>query len=361
MTSFGIHPSARRTIGSSHASATRRAAVLLQLVIGWLPIWALFTALILSAHDTTPFRAGLVGLRMIVTAAPLALLVPRITHRVPWPRPFRLSFILIHLAAAALFASGWVLTNSALESVLQWRLVIAVGYSVGPFLVLGVWIYVMITSVLYATQATERALMAEAMAAKSQLAALRSQLNPHFLFNALHTVVHLIPKEPARAAHAAEQLAGLLRSTLEDEQELVTLGEEWSFIERYLQLESLRFGDRLVVVERLAEDSLDTLIPHFALQTLVENAVRHGATPNVLATTVTVGSRVDEGVLELRVHDDGPGVVPGAGAGSEGTGLERLRERLHALYGAHARLTVETGNGDGFTGMLRIPVLEPGE
>src|SRR4026208_1160253 len=100
----------------------------------------------------------------------------------------------------------------------------------------------MVSGVVYASEATERASKAEAIAARSQLAALRAQLNPHFLFNALHTVVQLMPVDPKGASRAAEQLAGLLRVTLEQDRDLVLLAEEWSFVEKYLELESLRFG-----------------------------------------------------------------------------------------------------------------------
>jgi LytS/YehU family sensor histidine kinase len=124
--------------------------------------------------------------------------------------------------------------------------------------------------VSYATSATERAARAEAEASRAQLSALRSQLNPHFLFNALHTIVQLIPREPARAAQAAEQLGGLLRDTLEEDRDVVALAEERAFVERYLAVQRLRFGDRLSVRIDVSPEADQSLVPSFALLTAAE-------------------------------------------------------------------------------------------
>src|SRR3954469_8653114 len=130
------------------------------------------------------------------------------------------------------------------------HLVITVGGAgLGAFVVMGIWLYTSIATVAYVTAATARAAYAETMAARTQLAALRAQLNPHFLFNALHSVVQLIPRDPARAASAAEEVAGLLRATIEEHRDVVTLEEELAFVRRYLGVERMRFGDRLVVEE----------------------------------------------------------------------------------------------------------------
>jgi hypothetical protein len=209
-----------------------RAWIWLQLIIGWLPVWALFTTLIATAHPAPLLEASMVGLRMVITAAIPGLLVTRLTDGLPWPRPIRPAFIAVHFVAAFAYAGIWILFNSFIESALRGQAVLMVGYGLGPFLILGVWIYVMIAGVTYATRATERAARAEAAAARAQLAALRAQLNPHFLFNALHAVVQLIPREPARASKAAEQVASLLRTTLEEDRDLVSLGEELEFVRR---------------------------------------------------------------------------------------------------------------------------------
>ena len=333
----------------------RRAWVWVQLLIGWLPVWALFTVMIRVAHQMPVAGAALTALRMIATAAVLGLAVERFSARVPWPYPFRASFLGVHALAAAVFTVSWMLFNSLVESVVRGAIAIVLGPGLVPYLVTGVWLYVMIAGVCYANRAAERTARAEANAARAQLAALRSQLNPHFLFNAMHTVVHLIPTDPRGAARAAERLADVLRTTLEEQRDRVPLAEEWVFVQRYLEIERIRFGERLVVEAELAPDALDLLVPSFALQTLVENAVRHGAAPRVETTTIAVAARVDGGVLELRVRDDGAGTDSDPASG-HGSGLRRLRDRLIVLYGAGARLDLDGREGAGFTAVLRLPV-----
>ena len=347
-----------------------RAWVWLQLALGWLPVWALYTTLILTSHPGSTFRmAALRGAWAIGVAAVLGVGVWRLTERLPWPHPFRWRFALGHVGLAALYAGLFAAFTFGLDTHLQaldlvpvssdgviLRHVVVIGGGwLTRFLVLGVWLYVMVAGVAYANRGTERAARAEALAAGAQLATLRAQLNPHFLFNALHTVVHLIPKEPAQASEAAEQLAGLLRTTLEEDRDLVPLAEEWAFVERYLAVERIRFGDRLRLRLDLAPDTLDLSLPAFAVQTLVENAVRHGVGPNVDPTDLAVDSRLRDGRLVVTVHDTGPGASPAAVARSTGTGLARLRERLAVLYGNQASLSIGTGDGAGFTVTLAVP------
>jgi len=329
-----------------------RRVAWLQILIGWLPVWALLAVMIFTVHGGPFAGAAILALRLVVAGAVLGLLVFRLTLRLPWPRPLRVSFVGIHCAAATAYSLTWFAFNSVVESAFRGAPVIVVGYGLGPYLVLGVWLYVMIAGVSYSAQAADRAALAEASAAKAQLAALRSQLNPHFLFNALHTVVQLMPREPQRAAQTAEELAGLLRETIEEDRDVVTLARELAFVERYLGLERLRFGDRLRVSVNVAENARGATVPSFAVQTLVENAVRHAAAPRVEPTDIHVDASVSGGALVVTVRDTGGGAPPATNG--SGTGLKRLRERLAVLYGGAARLDAGPTAG-GFAATLTIP------
>lgn len=340
-----------------------RTWVWLQLIIGWLPVWALYSTLIVTAHPGTPVPSAIfAGFRAIVCAAALGLVVHRFTQRYRWPTPMRGAFIAAQLTAAPLYAASWYVTTGLFESGLraahgQGAHLVASSPLV-PFLIIGVWLYAMVASVSYATQAAERAAVAESLAAQSQLAALRSQINPHFLFNALHTVVQLIPHEPREASHAAEQLAALLRTSIEETRDLVPLADEWRFVQRYIDLERTRFGDRLRVDAQLDDEALDALVPSFALQTLVENAVRHGAAPRVDATTVSIRATVAGDALTVTVIDDGAGTnltVPHATTHA-GTGLARLRDRVRALCGDGGSLSLQSQAGHGYSATLTIPL-----
>jgi signal transduction histidine kinase len=335
-----------------------RSWVWLQLVIGWLPIWALFMALLVTAHgDMTWHARFFVATRMVLAGAVLGPLVSRWVRRVPWPHPMRLSFVARHLTAAAGYGVLWLVVNSVVESLLRLQPIIVVGVGFGPFLILGVWLYVMQAGVIYASEAAGRASRLEAAAAQAQLATLRGQLHPHFLFNALHTIVQLAPVAPDRVARAAEDVAGLLRTSLEDGRDLVTLEEEWRLVSRYLDLERLRFGDRLQITTEFSPDASVCLVPSFALQTLVENAVRHGAAPRVEPTTIAIVAQRDGAALRVEVSDSGASVKPQTAAIADGGGLRRLRERMAVLYGSAATLEVRA-EPRGVRAVLVLPARE---
>ena len=331
-----------------------RAWIWVQWLIGWLPVAALFAVLMMTVHGAGFASALHYSLRLMATAALLGLVVHRLTARWPWPHPMRLAFVARHALGAGLYALAWVAANSVVESLMVGRLVLVVGPGVAAYLVTGVWFYVMIAGVAYAQRAAARNAQLEALQARSQLAALRAQLHPHFLFNALHTVVQLIPLDPERATRAAEQLAALLRASFDNPREQVTLREEWAVVRLYLDIETIRFGERLVVATEFTPEALAAPLPSFALQTLVENAVRHGAAPRVAATTVRVRARVHGEILLVTVEDDGMGAEPAA-LEAGGTGLRRLRERLGCLYGGSASLLLQTSPGQGLRAELGVP------
>ena len=337
------------------ASASSRTWIWVQLAIGWMPVWALLTVLIAAVHGGSVAEAAPQALRMVVGAAVLGVLVHRFVARHPWPHPMRLVFVAKHLAAMALYALGCMLSYSVIESLLRWQPVFVIGPGVWPFLVTGAWFYVMVAAVAYASQAAARASQLAALEARSQLAALRGQMHPHFLFNALHTVVQLIPVDPRGASRAAELLADVLRAALSEPRDNVTLAQEWDFVRRYLEIERIRFGERLQVKDALDAAGLASRLPSFALQTLVENAVRHAAAPRIEPTTLSIAARVEDDVLVVVVSDDGPGADVASIAQSPGTGLRRLREQLKWLHGSEAALTLASEPGAGLTARLSIP------
>jgi hypothetical protein len=292
----------------------------------------------------------------IGTGIAIALLVYRFARRVPWPRPFRLRFAALHLVGALMAATAWFALSTALGALVPgWVPDMGITSRALQHLVLGVFFYGIVVGVAHAVEGSARAARAEASAARTQLATLRAQVHPHFLFNALHTVVQLIPIEPARAVEAAELVAELLRTTLGEQRDEVTLDEEWRFVSRYLAIERIRFGERLVVRAELDDDLLDEPVPAFALQTLVENAVQHGAAPRVAPTEIVVTAAGGASGLTLTVRNTGDGAAVRPTGAGVGTGLARLRERLAVLYGSAARLACGPAADGGFEAVLVVP------
>jgi two-component system LytT family sensor kinase len=292
------------------------------------------------------------GAIRVTSGVCVAYLVYRMIRRTPSRWPSRTRFVAFHVVAAPLAALLWFAISSPLESAL-W----ASDASDRPleFLFLGVFFYAIVAGIAHAAEASARAARAEAIAAQTQLGALRAQLHPHFLFNALHTVVQLIPIEPARAAEAAELVADLLRTTLEEQRDELSLDEEWRFVARYLAIERIRFGERLIVRTDLDERLLDQRVPAFALQTLVENAVHHGAAPRVAPTEIVITAETTESELRLSVRNSGDVGQTRVAQNGVGTGLARLRERLAVLYGAAGQLRCGAAVDGGYEAVLIVP------
>jgi two-component system, LytTR family, sensor kinase len=296
----------------------------------------------------------IVGVLRVTLLVAIAFGVHRLTRVLPWPtRPPRWRFVLIHVAMVPVCVVIFLLASKALTLLL-------LGYHTPPrhvsgFFVVGGYLYVVVAGASYMVEATRRTARAETAAAQMQLAALRAQIHPHFLFNALHTVVQLIPINPARAMEAAELVADLLRATMEDDRDVISLREQWAFVSRYLELERIRFGERLRVHADVDPDLLEARIPSFALQTLVENAVRHGAAPRIEPTDIVVTAAGTHSEVTLSVRNNGGPAATNGSASSTGTGLNRLRERLVALHGNAARLTYGARDDGGFEAVVMVP------
>ncbi|MBL8297383.1 MAG: histidine kinase [Rhodanobacteraceae bacterium] len=334
-----------------------RGWVWVQIALAWLPMWAVFTVLISSAHDISVLPAMIGSARMVVPGALLGFAVYAFTNRTPWPHPFRLRFVVVHMFAATIYAVVWLTLIVAIDYLVSRRMVVREGPGIVAFLVTGMWLYLVVAGVAYANRAAQRAAALEAHAARVQLAQLRAQLHPHFLFNTLHTIVQLIPTAPQAASQAAEELADVLRRVIEEDRDLLPLSEELAFVERYLAIERLRFGERLRVERQVDAAALPALVPSFALQTLIENAVRHGAAAKLETTTIAIRASLAGGVLTLSVHDDGVGARSDEIMRAGSTGLRRLRERLQWEFGEHSRLDIDSSPGAGFAATLHLPAL----
>jgi hypothetical protein len=206
----------------------------------------------------------------------------------------------------------------------------------------------------------------ETQLATAHLQALRMQLHPHFLFNALHSAAMLTMMDPEAAHRVLVQLSALLRTTLDRSAAAeVPLSEEIDFVDRYLAIERIRFQDRLQVEIEASDDALSAVVPNLILQPLVENAVRHGIARRTDARRLTIRGARQHGALVLEVEDDGPGLpggwTNGRSNGGGGVGLSNVRARLDRMYGEHARLELlrpagaDGRPGQGVVARVTIP------
>ena len=285
----------------------------------------------------------------------VAVVVFRLVPRIPWPRRFSWRFVAAHLIAAPAATAMWFFATLPVEWLIGGASGLDFATRFRERMVIGSFFYVLIAGLSYSAHGARRAAQAEAIAAQTQLAALRSQLQPHFLFNALHTIVQLIHIEPRRAAEAAELVADLLRRTVEEQRDEVPLSEEWQFVSRYLAVEQIRFGERLVVNTDLPPDLESERVPSFALQTLVENAVQHGAAPRVAPTQIAITGTRSNAQLVISVRNSGDRDAERTNGNGTGTGLARLRERLTVLYGGSATLSTQSIPDGGYEAVLTIP------
>ena len=230
-----------------------------------------------------------------------------------------------------------------------------------PFysIILFTWaaLYYGINAILDLESARANVVNALKLADTARLRALQSNLNPHFLFNALNGIATLVrEQDPAPAAAMIDALSTFLRSTLQrlDTPEL-RVAEEIELIEQYLRIQHYRFGTRLHAVVKADPETLGALIPTLILQPLVENAVLHGVLPREAGGSLWVSVRKELAILVVSVEDDGPGLKGGA-SNAFGMGLQNSADRLKALYGAAADLTIGSRtDGTGCAVVIRFP------
>jgi len=209
-----------------------------------------------------------------------------------------------------------------------------------------------------AHQQTETAKLNEALS-QAQLDALRRQIEPHFLFNTLNSIAGLVREE--RNEDAIRMIAGLsdcLRRVLDgSQQQEATLGEEVEFLEKYLEIQKARFADRLDVRVEVARELYQAQVPSLILQPMVENAIQHGIARRVRGGSVRVGASQSDGVLVLRVYNDGPSLPADWETSRSGIGIPNVRNRLRSLYGASSGLQIRNQD-EGVEVCLTVPFRE---
>lgn len=291
---------------------------------------------------------------------PLTILALWLAERFPLDRGGWRRHLPVHLAGAlgaCLARAGLVL---ALNPWVGWyRSVPPLADLLLTSVANNLFLFALIVGVGHALVFARRSREKDEARARAELAALRMQIQPHFLFNALNTVAALVHESPSVAERMIVRLSTLLRATLDaPDAEEVPLVEELRIARLYLEIEEARFEDRLRVRWRVDPRAYGARVPHLILQPLVENAVRHGISPRAAPGTVEIAAERVDGTLRLEVRDDGVGGAPAAAAA--GVGLQNTRERLRHLYGARQTVEVSGAPGGGFSVRITLP-FRPGE
>ena len=347
----------------------------------WLVIAAWTVPALLSTFETVTF-ARLAGRpielwRAVASEAPgwyawaaFTPLIAWVGTRAPLVRPVRARNVLAHVATFLVVS----LTASAVWAVVAlWLRPGGSGFSVAlrnwffsglPFTVV---VYAAVVGIVYSLIDRARLRVRERDAARlaqqlseAQLASLRMQLRPHFLFNSLNAIMALVrDAENSRAVAALGLLSDMLRTTLEaGAQHTVSLGEEVAFARQYLAMEQLRFGDRLRVTFDVPPGLLDAEVPQFVLQPFVENSIKHGILDRRRGGSIAISAIAEGAALRLSVVDDGAGLARASSARrGSGVGLKNSRLHLAHLYGDLAALRVGAGaNGVGVAVEVTLPL-----
>ena len=342
-------------LGASWAARSPRLAI-----YGLLLLCAILIGLIETTQNylraelqsrAFSWRIGLLdALPSWIILASLVPAVVAVSRRARLDRPRPGTAIATHMAAALLFA----LTHETLMAILmswRWndteRLSMYFWKMLSGYLALDVVVYWGIVggyyALDYARELRRREIAASQLKAslsEARLQALRAQLNPHFLFNTLNAISVLAMKgDGTRVTHTLSMLSELLRLTIDGLPQEISLSQEMDLTDRYLEIQRVRFPDRLFVDREIPPDVEDALVPSLLLQPLVENAVLHGVARRVEGGRIVLRARRTGDELELQVCDTGPGFS--RDAGREGIGLSNTRARLEQLYGDAQRVTCQ--------------------
>lgn len=353
----------------------------------WLWIAAIWLGVGLFDATQTLFTMRAAGMQrawvrlfftLLFAWVPLAIATPvilNLARRFPPVRPWVFSAWLVHVVACCalcLIASAWI---AGFETALNpWadpsgpgsygdRLWFRFFSGLISYLIL----YVAILGVGYALesrdrlarQQTETARLSEQLS-RAQLDSLRRQVEPHFLFNSLNAIASLVRE--GRSEAAVTTIAGLsdfLRRVLEDShRQEVSLSEEIEYLQKYLEIQKVRFADRLAVNVHIPIELLNSKVPSLILQPMVENAIKHGIAKRAQGGEIRVNAVRLNGMLKLTVYNDGPALAAACKNGRSGIGMSNTRTRLQSLYGKSFELSLENHGRHGVEAMVSVPFRE---
>ena len=338
--------------------------------ITWTAIGLVFALPSLTAGGPWQ-RSLLASLAQWWSWGAMAFLIVAVDKRLPFTSRQMAGRIITHLCLSPIFTAAYIYLFAAVLALLRlnsWSQLRNSRLLLNAFRGMFLWsalVYCLIVGVWQAYLYHQRYLSGELRVerlersfAEARLNALRMQLDPHFLFNALNTISSQVEREPRLTRQMIEHLGDLLRLSLEnkDRQE-VALAEEIAFLDHYLAIQQIRFGDRLKFESRVDPKLRYTLVPGLILQPLVENAIRHGISIRASGGSVVFSARELGDQLELRVADDGVGLPQGWSLeSSPGLGLTVTRERILGLYGSAGRMAVRRLRSGGTEAVILLPL-----
>ena len=314
----------------------------LYLQMTWSYVWALATPLVLWAAARLPIEKSN-WIRSALLHIPISIL---------------LSVVLTALARVII----WLRWSYPLDKPLTFESIS--NFVIGNFSEgIGIYLLIALTSYAYSYYRRFRegqliALQLEAQLSHAQLQALKMQLHPHFLFNTLHSISALLNKDIEAARKMITRLGDFLRLTLENSgSQEVTLKQEMEFLSCYLEIERIRFQNRLVTRMDLGDRTLDAKVPNLILQPIVENAIRHGIAPRSTPGLLEIEAKQLDGMLRIQIRDNGPGLPehPTSQNHFKGLGLANTETRLKRLYGADHLFDLTNDPAGGLVVTLEIP------
>lgn len=364
---------ARRSPTSRASSRGARWALLLGAATAVGLFFATRTYLLYNAYPDNQISWGRALAPSLTSWYAWALLAPAIlwlASRFRFERGRWIGSLSVHLLAGLAFALSHTLIDYLLGRTLPWLPQVSLtstfvlGRLHGSLLtylaIVGAW---NLADAYRRTRQRElEASRLETRLAEARLQALKMQLHPHFLFNTLHAISTLMHRDVDAADEMLARLSDLLRMTLENAgAQEVSLKEELDFLERYLEIERARFGDRLSLEVAVEPDTLHLSVPNLFLQPLVENAIRHGIAPRAEPGWIGVRAARSDGALRISVEDDGPGLAgETSDTSGSGVGISNCRARLSQLYGAEGRLELGESPAGGLLVSVTIPLRADG-